>query len=275
MGGFVYIWYDVKRKMFYLGSHWGAEDDGYICSSVRMKRAFKRRPADFKRRILNRCAERTALLAEEQRWLQMIPDEHLGVKYYNLHRRTGHWHGHSDRSMVVEKLKQSWTEERKQSASIKQSLAWTDARREHFRELTLGRKRDDIAKTKMRAMWTKERKAEAATRLRKMTKKRFENWETHLTRKEKLAQYRLETGWQPADLSLKSKRSWQKVKSDPQKLKHTTDKMSAAKKGKVWVVNESGPKLILPAELELHLNTGWSRGRTLTPSFESIRKRKF
>ena len=29
--GFVYLWYDRKRKMFYIGSHWTTETDGYIC----------------------------------------------------------------------------------------------------------------------------------------------------------------------------------------------------------------------------------------------------
>lgn len=31
--GFVYIWFDKKKNMFYIGSHWGHEQDGYICSS--------------------------------------------------------------------------------------------------------------------------------------------------------------------------------------------------------------------------------------------------
>ena len=40
--GFVYIWYDKKRKMYYIGSHWGTDDDGYICSSNRMRDAYRR-----------------------------------------------------------------------------------------------------------------------------------------------------------------------------------------------------------------------------------------
>ena len=42
--GFIYIWYDNFRKMYYIGRHWGTEDDGYICSSNRMRDAYRRRP---------------------------------------------------------------------------------------------------------------------------------------------------------------------------------------------------------------------------------------
>jgi hypothetical protein len=50
--GFVYIWFDRKHKRFYIGCHWGKENDGYVCSSPWMKQAYKHRPQDFKRKIL-------------------------------------------------------------------------------------------------------------------------------------------------------------------------------------------------------------------------------
>lgn len=90
--GFVYIWYDRKHKRFYIGCHVGKENDGYICSSSWMKKSYKYRPEDFKRRILKRDIPRDRLLAEEHKWLQMISDEELGVKYYNLSKHHfGHW----------------------------------------------------------------------------------------------------------------------------------------------------------------------------------------
>jgi len=85
--GFVYLWFDTLRKMFYIGSHAGSEDDGYIASSARCKRAVKKRPDTFKRKILARVSgSRSDLLAEETRWLQMIRVNELGTKYYNLKR---------------------------------------------------------------------------------------------------------------------------------------------------------------------------------------------
>lgn len=94
MSGFVYIWYDRKHKRYYVGSHWGSPRDGYICSSSWMKRAQERRPCDFKRRILATVeSSRSALLSEEQRWLDMIKFEEKGKRYYNLTLKTKHhWH---------------------------------------------------------------------------------------------------------------------------------------------------------------------------------------
>ena len=104
--GFIYIWFDRKRNMFYLGSHWGREDDGYICSSNRMRDAYRRRPEDFKRRILKRNIERPSLLDEEHRWLSFIEDKELGKKYYNLRKhKWGHWTTDTDtRNSVNEKI---------------------------------------------------------------------------------------------------------------------------------------------------------------------------
>lgn len=84
--GFVYLWYDRKRKMYYIGCHWGTVDDGYICSSKRMRDAYRRRTLDFKRRILKRNISKESLLEEEYKWLQLIKDDELGKKYYNLRK---------------------------------------------------------------------------------------------------------------------------------------------------------------------------------------------
>lgn len=106
--GFVYVWHDRKNKMFYVGCHWGTEDDGYICSSERMRSAYRRRPDDFKRRIVSRVnSNRKDLLTEEHKWLSQIKDEELGKKFYNLSKKHfGHW-SLDDRSMLSTKEKMS------------------------------------------------------------------------------------------------------------------------------------------------------------------------
>jgi len=93
MYGFVYIWRDRKHKRFYIGSHWGDVDDGYICSSSWMTRSYKRRPTDFKRRILSVITtSKQDLLLEEYKWLSLIKDSELRVKYYNINiRLQDHW----------------------------------------------------------------------------------------------------------------------------------------------------------------------------------------
>jgi hypothetical protein len=91
--GFVYIWRDRKHDRFYIGCHWGTEEDGYICSSRWMRKAYRRRPEDFKRRVIARIyTNRHDLLDEEHRWLMMMKKEEIGRKYYNTHNhRFGHW----------------------------------------------------------------------------------------------------------------------------------------------------------------------------------------
>ena len=121
--GFVYIWFDGKYKKYYIGSHWGFEDDGYICSSRMMRQSYNRRPDDFKRRIIKRVyTNRKDLLIEEERWLCMIdPDKtthrnttvesRKNVRYYNIKLGTqNHWWSDEDRILTIgEKISKSKT----------------------------------------------------------------------------------------------------------------------------------------------------------------------
>lgn len=110
--GFVYLWFDRKHKRYYIGSHWGTEDDGYICSSSWMKASYLRRPFDFKRRIIKRVYEnRSSLLQEEHRWLSMIKDEEIKIRYYNLNTKMiQHWWSEEhSRLSIGEKISNSRT----------------------------------------------------------------------------------------------------------------------------------------------------------------------
>ena len=83
------MWFDNNKRMFYIGSHKGRVEDGYICSSKRMLRAYKNRPTQFKRRILKYIEQETDILHWEQYYLNMIKDSELlykGGKYYNVKR---------------------------------------------------------------------------------------------------------------------------------------------------------------------------------------------
>lgn len=83
--GFIYIWYDKKHKKYYVGRHWGTEDDGYICSHPNMRNNKKNRPDDFKRRVISRIyTNHYDLVIEEQKWLDMIKPEECGIRYYNV-----------------------------------------------------------------------------------------------------------------------------------------------------------------------------------------------
>lgn len=94
--GFIYIWRDRKHNRYYIGSHWGTVDDGYVCSSRWMRKSYSRRPEDFKRRIIAWVkSSRIDLLIEEERWLQMIKPAEIKHRYFNFRRDTQHlWHAH-------------------------------------------------------------------------------------------------------------------------------------------------------------------------------------
>lgn len=104
--GFVYIWYDSLRKMFYIGSHFGPTDDGYICSSRRMNCAYKKRPETFRRRILKLFTDVSyqELLEHEEKWLQLIDTSELGVKYYNYRKETYHWAAGTKTKEIASKI---------------------------------------------------------------------------------------------------------------------------------------------------------------------------
>jgi len=49
----VYMWEDIQKNMFYIGSHKGSINDGYICSQPLMNEEYNNRPFDFVRTILD------------------------------------------------------------------------------------------------------------------------------------------------------------------------------------------------------------------------------
>lgn len=105
--GFVYIWRDRKHNRYYIGCHWGHQEDSYICSSRWMRNTYRRRPEDFRRRILAFVyTTREDLYQEEYKWLCKIKPEEMRVKYYNLClKKFNHWTSDEEKSLTVrEKL---------------------------------------------------------------------------------------------------------------------------------------------------------------------------
>lgn len=101
--GFVYIWYDRKHKRYYIGAHWGTEDDGYICSSPWMKQAYRKRQCDFKRRVLARInTNKKDMFDEEAKWQSLIKDDELRTRYYNIKRHgDAHWSTNEQKSLTI------------------------------------------------------------------------------------------------------------------------------------------------------------------------------
>lgn len=87
MYGFVYQWHDSATNMKYVGSHHGSLDDGYIGSGKWFKAAFRKRPQDFSRIILqvnDVIDDHKFTRSLEQIELDRIPLSEYGKSYYNL-----------------------------------------------------------------------------------------------------------------------------------------------------------------------------------------------
>lgn len=100
--GFVYIWRDRKYNRYYIGCHWGTTEDGYVCSSSWMKLSYKKRPQDFKRRILAKNLTRKEMYEKEQYFFNKIKPEEIKVRYYNLNLSCKDpWHKHPEKNLTI------------------------------------------------------------------------------------------------------------------------------------------------------------------------------
>lgn len=176
--GFIYIWFDRKYKRYYVGSHLGTEDDGYICSSTWMKSSYKRRPEDFKRRVLKREIEKKFLKEQEYEWLRLIKTEELGKKYYNLNNKKilkpGNWpegkaRSEETRRKISDSLKgkcflsnehRKKTSERMKGNKLRKGLSLSSEAKNKVSKSLLGNKRAF-------GVWTAERKKQHSIQMKR------------------------------------------------------------------------------------------------------------
>lgn len=166
--GFVYIWYDAKKKMYYIGCHWGNIDDGYICSSNWMRKAYRRRPQDFRRRILKTNLSREQMYIEEQRYFDMINPEEIKEKYYNLNlssKKPWHMLENSNKSVgqkISEAKKGKSTgpcsvETKAKISKSNKGRVFSEEHKEKLRQAKLGKKHTEEWKQKnserMKVQW--------------------------------------------------------------------------------------------------------------------------
>ena len=87
---FLYKWIDTSRDMYYIGSHKGSIDDGYICSSKWMMEEYNKRPIDFIREILE-VGEHSEIRKSEAKLLNIL-DVRRDLKSYNQHNGNGNFY---------------------------------------------------------------------------------------------------------------------------------------------------------------------------------------
>jgi len=154
--GFVYIWYDRKHKRYYIGCHWGKVEDSYICSSNWMRDAYRRRPLDFKRKILKSNIQTLKeMFDEEAKVLARIKKEELGKKYYNLHNVN----------------KNHWSTNETSKLSVGQKISASPFRNKRISEANKGRFVSEETKQKLRKANKKQFEDQQQINLRKKKSK--------------------------------------------------------------------------------------------------------
>lgn len=163
--GFIYIWYDKKHNRFYVGCHWGKEDDGYVCSSTWMLQAYFRRPNDFRRRILkSNIFSRSEMYEEEMRWLQMIKETEIKPnttlpRYYNFRiKSNATWLKDDDQRKIIgqkislakkgKKVGPYSDDHKKAISDAKKGWNPSSETRERMRQARLGKTHSDEWKVK-------------------------------------------------------------------------------------------------------------------------------
>jgi len=163
--GFIYLWRDRKNNRYYIGCHWGLPDDGYICSSDWMRRAYRNRPNDFKRRVLEVVVTtRSDLFLREYAWLSLIKDNELGKRYYNFRKSIHNLLEYTPeirKKMISAQIgrKQSPEHIAKKTASIKKTMSTPEKKLELSAQAKAMWAREGHAEnfsTKMSEVWASE-----------------------------------------------------------------------------------------------------------------------
>ena len=105
--GYVYIWFDTKRKRYLIGSHHGKLEDGYKTSTggIHVRNIFKYRPYTMKFKVLefNTISnDRKYTLKLEQKWLDLRPNISTNNRYYNKTNLAG---GGFDREIQLRRVR--------------------------------------------------------------------------------------------------------------------------------------------------------------------------
>ena len=115
--GFIYMWFDRDRKMYYIGSRIGSPEDSYVTSSHWLAGEIKYRPSSFRRRILAKDIPLDKLRKLEYSLICKIKPEWFGTRYYNV--RGGRKKG----TPASNKGKPMSIEQRKKLSDIKRGIA--------------------------------------------------------------------------------------------------------------------------------------------------------
>lgn len=111
MEAFVYCWTDKATNKLYVGSHKGAVDDGYVCSSKYMIQEYNERPQDFSRQIIAQ-GNHADIRKLEAVILQSV-NAKINEDFYNKHNNDGFYFDGWQKGQMSEEHKRKLSEAHK------------------------------------------------------------------------------------------------------------------------------------------------------------------
>ena len=186
-----------------------------------MRKSYKRRPQDFKRRIIKTNLGREEMYLVEQKYLDMQKPEEKKIRYYNLHTKNGNlWHKYPESVKTIGQ-KISYSKKGKSIGPCSPETAakisaknkgrvFTEEHKEKLRQAKLGKKHTEEWKQanseRMLQQWSD------GARKRKQPKQTMSREE-----QDKLCSQQLKSRWADAvwaaNQRAKLKESWNKRKS--------------------------------------------------------------
>ena len=136
---FVYLWYDSRNKMFYLGKHKGTPDDGYTHSSNRWQKFNSDSvPEGVKRRVLTYGSDKDMYELETK--LLLNRKEKCWDRYYNASIRGKFYRPPESHKPHTEETKRKISEallgkivteetKRKMSEALKGRVPWNKGKK--------------------------------------------------------------------------------------------------------------------------------------------------
>lgn len=245
--GFVYIWFDRKHKRYYIGCHWGKIEDSYICSSNWMRDAYRRRPNDFKRRILKtNITSIKEMFDLEAEFLALVKLNELGKRYYNLHNVN----------------KNHWSANESSKLTIGQKISASPLRNQRISEANKGKKVSEETKQKIREANEKQFQDPTQVELRKQKSKELWSDPPYLEKQQKA---RSKEGFYKGfnkPHSEETKRRISEQKMGVRQSEESKVKIAETVADLIWITNGKANKRINKLE---QIPEGYKRGRSKQP----------
>tara|TARA_E500000318_G_scaffold111085_1_gene128414 strand:+ start:119 stop:823 length:705 start_codon:yes stop_codon:yes gene_type:complete len=226
---FVYLWYDSRNKMFYLGKHKGTPDDGYTHSSNRWQKfSSDSVPEGVKRRVLTYGSDKDMYELETK--LLFNRKEKCWDRYYNASINGKFYRPPEDYKPHTEETK------RKISETLL-GKKFTESHKRKISEARIGKKHTEETKRNIS-------EAHSGKKLTEETKRKIseaqlgENNSMYSKKHTEEAKRKIGEFHKGKIVTEETKRKMSKAKSGKKLTEETKRKISEARKGKKYLDNE-------------------------------------